>query len=31
MTDKDYDRLKQIEEAIQAFNSATLSKSSLAF
>ncbi len=31
MTDKDYDKLKQIEEAIQAFNSKKLYESSLAF
>jgi adenine-specific DNA-methyltransferase len=30
MTDKDYDKLKQIEEAIQAFNSKKLYESSLA-
>ncbi len=30
MTDKDYDKLKQIEEAIQAFNSKELYESSLA-
>ena len=30
MTDKDYDKLKQIEETIQGFNSATLHESSLA-
>jgi adenine-specific DNA-methyltransferase len=31
MTDKDYDKLKQIEEAIQSFNSKKLYESSLAF
>ena len=31
MTDKDYDKLKQIEQAIQAFNSKKLYESSLAF
>ena len=30
MTDKDYDKLKQIEEAIQAFNSKKLHESNLA-
>lgn len=31
MTDKDYDKLKLIEEAIQSFNSKKLYESSLAF